>query len=112
MAEKGIRRSFVLPPDTLRCLQDIQKKQAHDNLSEALRFAVKTCHERLNEKTQAPASREVVTLLRKILVIEKFILAELGKLHPDGEPELTAQGQAYLENLNNKIKKYLSEKVS
>ena len=108
--QKSFKRSFVLPADAMDKLRQIQMKQALDNPSQALIFAIQFCHEKLFSTQNQAEPSELISLIKRVLVIEKFILREQAISH-GGKLSLTEESKAYLSQLNTEIKDYLKTKV-
>jgi hypothetical protein len=104
----GRRFSFVLPLNAERQLLEIEKLEGLANPSEAVRHAIRICHEQLKTPGKSGLAAAERKNLEKILIIQKHILVEISKLH-NGQARLSAEGQAYLEELNRKVKEHLKQ---
>ena len=110
----GRRYSFVLPPVVEKQLLEIKTAADLENPSAAVRHCIQVAHQSLKaaslETAAAPSQRQrELKTLQKILILEKHILVEIAKLHNNGQARLSAEGQAYLEELNRKVKENLKE---
>ncbi len=112
----GRRYSFVLPPVIEKQLLEIKTAADLENPSAAMRHCIQVAHQSLKAASPETASAakpgqldtEGLKFLKKVLILEKFILVEISKLH-NGKAVLTSEGQAYLEELNRKVKENLKE---
>ena len=112
----GRRYSFVLPLDVERQLLEIKEAAGLANPSAAMRHCIQAAHQSLkaaSPETAAAAKQgqldtEGRKTLQKILIIEKHILVQVAMLH-NGQAHLSAEGQAYLEELNRKVKENLKK---
>lgn len=107
--DKALRRSFVLPPEIVEALNQIQQAHDYDNLSEALRFCVAFTYDQLSKNEPAEPDERLLTQVSKSYTLLQYLLLEVIKIH-DGREELSEKGRQYLKKLNREIKSCLKQR--
>lgn len=106
---KAVRRSFVLPPEIVEALGQIQFSQGHDNMSEALRFCVAYTFDQLSQMNKPEDDQGLKKMVSKNYTLLQYILLEVIKTH-DGTENLSSKGQDYLKKLNKEVKSCLKQR--
>ena len=107
--KKATRRSFVLPPEIVEALNQIQLAQDFDNPSEALRFCVAFTYEQLRQPTPATPNDRLLTLVMKNNTLLRYLLIEVTKIQEGNnslDEPLSERGHQYLKKLVQEIKTY------
>jgi hypothetical protein len=108
--KKTTRRSFVLPPEIVESLSQIQLAQEFNNPSETLRFCVAFTYEQLSQPTPAAPNDRLLTLVTKSHTMLQFLLIEIIKAHGGKDEPNKEEQQLYLKKLNQRIKSCLKQR--